>query len=377
MTAVSASALIVRQTAEGLLALALELAAAVGLPVSSWRTGDPTRAQFKYQAETLELLDQMQSEHVQAGWLSTAVALANETGDSSWLKVLAWEVYGVEAEEADYSTPTVTVTNSGGGHYEIEANDLTFRSSSTDKTFHNTNAVTLSAGVTATFDLEADEAGSDSSVGVDEVDELVTTLLGVVVDSSTAGVGQDEQTPEEIEEQCLATTGALSPNGPRDAYEFVARSSTLTGVSDVTRAKTIDDSDTGDVTLVIAGASGPVAGASVTAVTSAIATWATPWTITATVQNASATTQNFSMTVSGDDIPAGFEDEIETALGALLATVDIGGTLALSEVIAVVRNKLIALGASNVIVVLATPAATITYASTAVPVLGTVSATEV
>src|SRR5690606_21310682 len=113
------------------------------------------------------------------------------------------------------------------------------------------------------FDLVADEAGSGSSVGADEIDELVTTFLGVEIASSTAAVGTDEPDPETIREQCRATTGALSPNGPPDAYEFVVRESSLTGVTEITRAKATGDSDTGTGDVIVASASGAVSSGSV------------------------------------------------------------------------------------------------------------------
>ncbi len=377
MTVLSVTALFVVQTAAEILEAGLGLAESLGLPVTSWRSGDPTRSLYHYLAEKLATLDTVQATHVKNGWLSSAVADANESGTSEWLKILALEVYGVTATEATYATPTVTVTNTGGGFYVVDAGDLTFKASALDKTYHNTTAGTLSAAATVTFDLVADEAGSDSTVGVDEVDELVTTLLGVVVDSSTAAVANDEQAPDAIAEQCRATLGALSPDGPPDAYEYVVRNAELTGVTDITKAKSTGDSTTGIVTVYVAGPSGPVAGASVTAAQAAINIWATPLTITATVANATGVTINVTATVSGEDIPADADDLCTTALEALFATFNIGETVPTSAIIATIHTTMVDEGATDVIVTLTLPAANTTMTASQVAALGAVTITEV
>jgi hypothetical protein len=365
----SVAALFAVSTAAEIFEYGLSLARIVGLPVTSWRTGDPTRSLYKYLANVLAALETSNADYIRAGFLSTA------SGD--WLTVLALETFGVTRTEATHATPTVTVTNSGGGFYEIEAGDLTFRASGIDKTYHNTSGGTLSAGATVTFDLVADEAGSDSSVEADEVDALVTTLLGVEVDSSTAAIANDEQSDEELREQCGDTLGALSPNGPADAYEYVCRNPDLTGVTDITRAKTVDDSDTGDVIVYVAGPSGPVAGASVTAAQDAVEEWATPNCITPTVTNCTVTTISVTATISGADIPGDFEDRIEDALESLFASIDIGGTVAVSAIISTIHNTLVAAGATGVIVNLTIPAANVPMATDAVPQLNVVTITEV
>jgi hypothetical protein len=357
----------------------------VGLPVTSWRAGDPTRSLYKYLAEALAERDGVVASFIKSGFRSSAVADANESGDSSWLRILALEVYGVEAPEASYATPTVTVTNSGGGYYEIAAGDLTFEASASGKTFHNTSGpivndvegTSLSAGQTATFELVADEAGSDSSVNADEVDAFVTPLLGVTIVSSTASVASDEASPDEIDALCEASLGALSPNGPPDAYEYVCLNQDLTGVTDITRADTVDDSDTGDVTVYVASSTGPAAGGSVTAAQEAVDLWATPLTITAIVENATGVNVNVTATCSGEDIPADVEDVCETALQELFVELSIGAVVSKASIIATIYAALREAGASDVVVTLTLPADDTDLDAGEVPVLGTVTVTEV
>lgn len=376
MTTIAVAALIAVQSAASILETGLELARAIGLPVTSWRTGDPTRSLYVYLANVLAAREEVSSEFIAAGFLSTA------TGD--WLKVLADEVYGVEAIEATFAAPTVTVKNNGGGFYVFDPGDLTVKASAIDKTYHNTNACEgLGAGDEFTFELTADEAGSDSTVAADEIDELVTTALGVDILSSTAAIGLDDESDDAIKIRCLASRGALSPNGPGDAYEYVVLNPDLTGVTDITRAKSIDDSDTGDVTVYVAGTSGAVAGASITAAQSAVEQWATPLCITPTVVNSTPVAFDIAADVSGEDIPVDANDLIEAAAIVMFATIPLGssddtaGVVARSAIYTMIHTKLLTAGATNVVVVLTDPTVDTTLTAGQVATTGTVAITEV
>jgi hypothetical protein len=361
----SIAQLYVVKTGEQLLASVLATAAGLGLPVTSWRAGDPTRATFKALSEQLATREQVTSEFVKSGFLDDA------TGD--WLRVVASQLYGVTPTDATYAAPTVTLTNAGGGFYPVEPGDLTAKSTASGKTFHSTTGGTLSAGATLAFAFEADEAGADSSVAVNEVDELVTSLLGVTVVSSTASLAVDEQEEEAIRVQCRATLGALSPNGPPDAYEYVARNVELTGAAGVTKAHTVPDSSTGIVLVYVAGPTGPVTAPEVALVQAAIEQWATPLCMTPTVASASAVTVAVTATITGDDLPAGLAASAETAIDALFALCQIKGTVTRSAIIACLQALTVALGATNVSVSLAAPAADVTTTDSQVAVAGTVT----
>jgi phage-related baseplate assembly protein len=351
------------QTAAQFLNAGLELAATMGLPVTTWRAGDPTRTLYHFLAESLAERDSTIAEFIKAGWLSTA--------EGDWLEVLAWETFGVEKTQATYAEPTITLRNDGGGYYDLDAGDLTVKSTESDVTFHSTSAGVLSAGATVTFDLVADVAGSAGSVGIDEVDALVTTLSGVVVVSSTAGLANDAQSDEELREQCRASRGALSPNGPRDAYEFVARSSALTGLTSITRAKATGNGGTGAVSVYVAGLSGAVTAEAVAAVQSAIELWAEPLTVNATVASASALAVSLTITVNKSETnaltDAQLQSAIESALVTLFAATKIGGVdggIANSRLVSEVHGAVP--GGFDSVVVGGT---SITLAATQVPVL--------
>lgn len=365
---IAVSALIAVRTAAQFLDAGLSVARALGLPVETWRAGDPTRALFKYLAEVLAVLDPVVAEYVRSGFLSEA--------RGEWLTVLASELYGVERIGATPSTPSITLTNGGGGFYPLDVGDLIVKSSISDATFRSTTGGTLSPGATVTFDLVADVAGSESTVSTDEIDEIVTPLLGVAINGSTAAIGTDEQDDDALKTQCRSTLGALSPNGPPDAYEFVARNPDLTGRLDVTRARSIDDSDTGDVIVYVAGADGAVAGDAITDAQAAIERWATPLCVIPEVRNATEVNVNVTATVEGDDLPPDVEARVAVRLEAFLAALPISDgddVIARSLIVAEIHRAL----PEAFRVTLTAPVADVTLALGSVATLGAVSVTEV
>ncbi len=377
------------ETATRIFDIGIGLAKSVGLPVTSWRTGDPTRSTYKYVATKLAAVDQTVANLARSAVLSVLVqaAAAGDAGALAWLKVVALEQFGIEVQEATFATSAagfgVTLLNSGGGNYPIDPGDLTFKSSATGKTYHNTTGGTLAPGPGTTIVLEfvADEAGSDSTVAPDEIDEMVTTRLGVTITASTAAVGLDEESPDSVYDRCKASLGALSPNGPSDAYRYVALNATLTGITTITRAEVIDN-ENGSVTIYIANPTGSATGPEVTAVQDAIDVWATPNCVTATVESAFGVTINtvasvaYGGSLSDEDLETAIANAISTALAAL----DIGGDELVSLDKGVARDLIIAAirsVAGVTSVSLGTPAADTLLEPNEVPVPGTCTITVV
>lgn len=325
---ISLASLFSVETYEAILQKGLDIAEAVGLPVSSWRAGDPTRAQYHYVAEVLSTLEPSVQAIVAAGFLNSA------EGDA--LTLLAEQLYGVERVEATFAAGDLVLENTGGGLYNIAIGDLTFRSSVTSKTYRNTTAGVLASGPGTTLEISwsADEAGTLSSVGADEIDEMVTVLLGVEVQSSEAGEGLNEESDASLRQRCLDSLGALSPNGPADAYRYVASNPDLTGVTNVSRVEVVTEelgeyAFTGRVDVYLASPTGTVDGGTVSAVSDAIAEWATPLTVTPTVQSATALPLSVEATAYVRSSLGKTEEQVqaegETAFDDLLAEVPIGG----------------------------------------------------
>lgn len=278
MTSPTLSALLLQQDQATIYNAELAIATTLGLPVTSWQPGDPTRSLFFVEAVLIEALEVVVTGFIQSGFLDFA--------QGQWLVLRALEDFNVVVPDATFATTNVTLTNGGGGVYIIAPGDLVFKASASGATYHNTTGGTLS-GTPATLSLAviADVAGSGSNASVGGIDTLVTTLLGVTCSNPANAVGTDQQSPATTIAQCRAKGASLSPNGPAAAYQFVALTPALTGVQTITRARVYSASSTGFVTVYVAGAGGAVGGSDVTAVQAAINTWATPLCITATVNN--------------------------------------------------------------------------------------------
>lgn len=324
------SALLVRKTKSEIYQLGLDAAELVGLTTTSWETGDPTRSLYHYLAAVLDSIEDVVVSYISGISLELAAERAVATGDTTWLEIAAYQLSGYEAREATYGETACTLTNAGGGVYEIEPGDLTAQNSSTGATYHNADGGTLAALGTLSLTFVADTIGSDGNASATEIDTLVTPLGPTVSISNPAAlVGVDKESAAAILAGAREKLGALSPNGPRDAYNYVAKRSELTGIQTITRTRSIGDSDTGDVEFYVAGASGAVAGGDVTAVEDAIALWAAPLCITPTV--ASATNETVAITYelwlyesvnkTEDEVKA----EIVEALDAMFAERPIGG----------------------------------------------------
>jgi len=274
------AALILEETKERIYEYGLELAESVGLPVTSWRPGDPSRSLLWLQAYTLEKLEGIVAGFIRSGFLDLA--------EGEWLVAHAYEGFGVTVPDPTYATSTVTVENTGGGNYPFEARSLVFKNATSQKLYTNILAGTITPGpgFELEIEVEAIEAGSDSSAGANEIDELVTTLLGVDVIASTAAEGQDQQAPNVTRAQCRDRLAALSAAGPAEAYSYVSRESKLTTTRGITRVRVYDDSDTGDVVVVLAGPSGAVSSDDRTKAETAVVRWAQPLCVTPEVVSA-------------------------------------------------------------------------------------------
>lgn len=378
MPVVSLASLLIQETEAVILQAALDLASSIGINVTSWLPGDPTRSLFIFEATKLSALETIVVGFVGSGFLDFA------TGD--WLTILAQEVFNVTRPEATFATADCLLTNTGGAIFDIAAGDLTAKNTDTGATYHNTTGGTLVSSGTLTLTFEADIAGSGGNASVGEIDDLVTTLLGVTISNALSAVGIDAQDDPTLRQQCRDKLGSLSPNGPADAYSYVARTPALTGVTDVTRVRTFPDSSTGDVLVYIAGPSGGVSGGDVTAVTNAIALNALPLAITPTVLSANNVPVSVTSTVwvyrSVNKTTAQVQADVNTALTNLFLAQPIGGNIIPPATSGSLYQSSILAAIEDVYpqifrVSLASPTGDTPLGNGDVPVLGSVSTTVV
>ena len=87
---ISLATLLIQETKAAIYEYALGVANAIGLPVSTWQAGDPTRSQFHVESEMFATLEEIVVGYIRSGFLDYA-AEAAATGNAKsilWLKVL-------------------------------------------------------------------------------------------------------------------------------------------------------------------------------------------------------------------------------------------------------------------------------------------------
>lgn len=219
-----------------------------GVDTTLWIAGAPTRTVIAGLSIILAAFSLFQSTVAKLGFLSFA--------EKEWLTLVALYVYGVERIGKKQAAGQVTLTNAGMGVYTVAAGGLVV--SKGDKTYRNTSGFSLGASpASVAVDVVADELGSGSSAGANTITNLVTPLPGVTCTNAVAFVGLDEEGDEALRSRCAAKLGTLSPNGARDAYDFVSKSATRTDGTPigVTRTRAIADG-LGGVDFYLADADG-------------------------------------------------------------------------------------------------------------------------
>lgn len=255
----------------------------LGLAITSWQEGAVVRTIIAILATIFAAFSRVSAEAVKSQFLDFATA--------SWLTALAYYVYGVIRTEATFAPGFVTFDNSGGGSFDFDVGEYVCKNTATGKTYQNAEAFTIDPFQTGvTVAIEAIEAGSASNASPGAIDDHVTTMLEVTVTNALAVVGVDEEIDEKLRERCRLSLGALSPNGPGAAYEYVARTPSLVGGAVVTRVKVMPAEGDGTVTVLIAGPSGAMSGGDVTLVDTGIQTWAVPDSATTLVESATNST---------------------------------------------------------------------------------------
>ncbi len=321
------------QTATAIYAKALELCAAIGLPVTSWRIGDTSRTLFEVTAQHLESSDEVAAEFAKGAYLDTA------TGD--WLTLKADQDYNVTRGAAVYASASASLVNTSANVYSWDTGDLVLKSETTGKTYRNDEPVTLSGvGSTATFAFIAEEPGSASSVTEDDL-TLLTTHLGVTVTSNEAAYGVDEQSDASLRTTCRLSTAAISPDGPSDAYRYVATRSTLTGASTANKASVGADNAAGLVTVYVSNLQDDTSSDDIDLVDAALRQLVLP--LGTEVEVVAATQFDFTvqgvLTVApGPYSASSLGDDIETAVANFFLAKAIGSVVHPSEIIGAIHS---------------------------------------
>jgi len=371
------------------------------LPTTAWKPKAVVRAIIWVMAALIAALSVVIVLVGKAGFRQYA------TGD--FLSLHAEQMVGISRVIATFAAGQLTLDNTaGGGLYNIVARGAIFQNSVTKKTYKNDSAFTLLPGGTATIDITATEAGSDSSSGATAIDTIVTTMLGVTCSNAAALVGLNAEADDALRTREGEQLDALSPNGPAGAYAAIAKAAvdSAGNLIGITRVRVTSSSSTGEVTVTLATASGAVTGTvgdvgtDLGAANYAIQTKCVPLGIAScTVQSASevliaATYEMWIYTDAGLD-EAEAETYASAALDKFITTRPIAGDVIppattgsvdhnlLEAAIKGMRSDMISdddardISAEIVRVVVTVPAGDTALAATEVPVAGTHTCTQV
>lgn len=352
--------------------------AAQGVNVTLWKAGAPTRTLVAGLAILLAALSALQAQLARSGFLAYSAG--------SWLTLVAELVYGVERDPGGFATGILTIDNAGGGVYVLAVGDLVVSNGS--KTYKNTEAVTVNAlAVNVEVDIQATELGTDSSAGAATITTLVTPYPGLSVTNDAALVGYDEETDATLRARCAAKLGSLSPNGPKDAYNYVLTTTTRADETSigVNRVRAIADG-LGGIDVYVATPSGAVSGdvddpeTDLGVLSDAMHELAEPLAITSRLRTASLLTIAVTYALTVRDTVGKTNDEIaeavEEALETYLAAAPIGGFSGFVHIEAIRAVIASAVGVEYLITYDVTlPAADVAVTSTQAPAVGVVTGT--
>jgi phage-related baseplate assembly protein len=302
----------------------------VGVVTTTWKPGAVVRTIIVAVSAVLAALSNLQANICRSGFL--------QFSSGSWLTLVARYGYGVERLGATFASGSLTLVNGGGGVYTVDPDDWIFLNTATNKTYRNTQAFTLNALQTLTIQIQATEAGADSSADPGEIAALVTTILNVTCSNAGALTGTNAESDPELRSRAQQKLGALSPMGPWDAYTYAVRSATREDGTPlgINRVRIVKDGS-GHVWVYVASVNGEVPGdvddptSDLGIAMEAVQRKAAPLAVTAEVISATAfvvaVTYELWMyntsALSGPQITEAIDDAIE----AFLASQPIGGNV--------------------------------------------------
>ena len=302
----------------------------MGVPADQWRKGGVASTMLTVVSMSLALMASLIATLVQGFFLPTATG----TG----LRLLAQFMYGVIIPDATSASGDVTLTNIGGGVYNIAAGQYTALDSSTNVTFTNVNSFSLGAGGTTSVLMRATVAGSAGNANPGAIDTSVTALIGVTVTNPASLVGVDAPTDATIRTLCLNSLGVRSVRGIRSAYAYavqVATNPITGGPVNVNRWAIAADSHIGTVAVYVASPSGAASADDVTGVANSIEAIARPEAVVVVTTSAVAVPYTAAITIWAI-LPSGATSAqaataAADALTTFIANYPIGGVIAADD----------------------------------------------
>lgn len=263
MTTPSLADLYTPLTREQVEAKFLVIAQSLGFDITAW---EPLSSVRTFNA----IVAQAMSNETQTTTLMARSVLldfaANTDGTiNPWLTLFGKSWFDVPREEATFATTTETLTNTTGTPHTINPGDLHFAVTTgvnAGALYTNTTGGVLAASSTLDVTIVADVAGSGSSATANTITTMVTPISGVTATNASPANGKDDELDPPYVLRLKSSFGALSPNGPEDAYRFFALNALHADGTpvDVNRARISPYSPTGQVVVYVASTAGVVPG---------------------------------------------------------------------------------------------------------------------
>jgi phage-related baseplate assembly protein len=305
----------------------LALCGALGLNTTAWQSGGVTRTIIAVVAQLFASFTEGVAYITRAGFLDLA--------EGGFLTLLAYFGFGVTRIAATFASGNLTVTNASGGLYKFKVGQFVVSNSVTKQTFVNAEAFELQpVGVTgneATVAFRAQAAGAAGTSSPGDISQLVTSTIGVTVTNPTSFVGIDAELDPALRQRCRDKLGSLSPDGPKRAYAFIAKSALDANGAPigVNRVQVLPADGTGVVTIYLATTTGAVTGPNVTIIDDEIQQLVVPDAVTANVSSATnvvvPVNADFWIYTSSGLTTGEAQALVQQALNNYFPTIPIGG----------------------------------------------------
>lgn len=309
---------------DDVLATMLAIAALLDMPTTSWQDGNPILTMITTASQKLADLTSVAVEIAKGGF---GELLPSDT----WADLWAQSRFNETRVPAAQATGLVNLTNSEATQYDYDIGELILAHATTGKTYRNTAAISVLATVGLDdVAIAADEPGIASSASPGTITVIVSGGVGIASTNPLSLIGTDKETTLALVTRCRSKLGAFSPNGPKDAYNYVATTPAYTpGLSaPITRTRTVNAS--GTLSVYLAAAAGPPTAGDVVIVQSAIDTYAEPWGATATAVAGTGVTQavTYQSWIQGSNLTAAQIEALQSAaLAAYFAALDFAGDI--------------------------------------------------
>jgi hypothetical protein len=362
---------------DDVLATLLALASSFGAPTTAWQEGDPILTTLTADAQKSADLTLVAVEIAKGGF-------GELLPSDAWADLWAQSRFNETRVPATEAGGLVNATNTSASNYVLAIGEFIVAHTTTGKTYRNQAPITILAGVGLDDILvAADEAGIASNAAPATITTVVSSLVGVGVTNPLAFIGTDKETTPAFVNRSRAKLGSFSPNGPKDAYDYAAKTPRYSPTSTpITRTKTVLTIATGTLTTYLATAAGAPTGGDVAIVQAAFDQYVEPWGAQSIAAAASAVSQGvtYQAWVSGSQLTsAQIEVLIEAALTAWFASLDIGGYVIPPDTGAIypdVLEQVIGQATPGILrVSVSIPATTVAMTSNQVAQLGAVTGT--